>query len=130
LKRDLDLVRHILLEVEKGRKSSTAGLVKAMEGGATDENVAKLAEHVSIMVDGGLLTGTKRGTPNVAGYEYREIELGWKGHEFLDSVRDSTIWRKTKEGASQVGSWTLDLLVELAKGYAKQKAKEILGLEL
>lgn len=55
--------------------------------------------------------------------------LTWQGHEFVDEVRDPEIWRKTKEGAEKVGSWSIKLLGELAAGFVRAKAAE-LGLPL
>ena len=61
------------------------------------------------------------------------IDMGWRitwaGHEFLDTVRDPEIWRKTKNGADQLGSWTIKILADMASGYVRAKAQE-LGLPL
>src|SRR5215216_572246 len=35
--------------------------------------------------------------------------LTWAGHDFIDSVRDPEVWRKTKAGASKAGSWTIEI---------------------
>jgi hypothetical protein len=51
--------------------------------------------------------------------------MTWLGHEFLDSVRDPDIWRKTKEGASVAGSIGFEIVLEIAKGWARQKAQNI-----
>ncbi|MEI3626493.1 DUF2513 domain-containing protein, partial [Lactococcus lactis] len=40
--------------------------------------------------------------------------LTWKGHEFLDNVRDSKVWSETKEVASKVGSVSLSMLATIA----------------
>lgn len=53
----------------------------------------------------------------------------WEGHEFLDKIRDEEIWRKTKDKAEKVGSWSVKLLGELASGIIRAKATE-LGLPL
>lgn len=100
-------------------------------GGATDDNYRKLANHLTMLVDGNLLRGSKRGSPdNASGIEWRELEVTWQGHELLETIRDPEIWRKTKEGAGRVGNVAWDFVVDLAKAYAKQKAKEILGIEM
>ena len=52
--------------------------------------------------------------------------LTWRGHDFLDSVRDPEIWRKTKEGATKAGGFTLDLLMDLAKAIIKAKLGAVL----
>jgi hypothetical protein len=53
----------------------------------------------------------------------------WAGHDFLDSIRDEDIWRKTKMHAEQVGAWTVDTLVGLAKAFIKAKLKASTGLD-
>ena len=42
-----------------------------------------------------------------------------EGHDFLDSVRDPEIWRRTKAGAVKAGGFTVDILKELAKSLIK-----------
>ena len=56
--------------------------------------------------------------------------LTWEGREFLDSVRNPETWAKTKEGAHKIGTWSISLLSDMAKAYAKHLAKEKLGLDL
>ncbi|KAI3593372.1 hypothetical protein D9X30_1682 (plasmid) [Cupriavidus sp. U2] len=56
--------------------------------------------------------------------------LSWAGHDFADSVRDSAIWKKTKSGALAAGGFTMRLLVDLAKGYAKKQIEEKTGIQL
>lgn len=75
--------------------------------------------YIQLLLSGGLLESSQRSV-------YR---ISWAGHEFLDSVRDPEIWRKTKDGATKVGSWSLKLLGEMATGFVRAKAVE-LGLPL
>ena len=56
--------------------------------------------------------------------------ITWEGHDFLDTVRDSEVWRKTKEGATAAGGFTFDIVKELAKGLIKTQIKKHTGLEL
>jgi hypothetical protein len=74
--------------------------------------------HAQMLVSGGFI--------DVSGHT---IRISWAGYEFLDSVRDPDIWRKTKAGAEKMGSWTIKLLADLATGFIKAKAIE-LGLPL
>lgn len=62
--------------------------------------------------------------------EFAVHRLTWSGHEFLDSVRDPEIWRRTKAGARSVGSIGAEVMWQVAKAYGKQLAKEKLGLDL
>jgi hypothetical protein len=56
--------------------------------------------------------------------------LTWAGHDFVDAVRDPDIWRKTKNGVEATGSFTFEILRDLAKGFIKTKIKEHTGVEL
>ena len=47
--------------------------------------------------------------------------LTWQGHEFLDTVRDPEIWRKTKERAGSVASVGVSFIWEIAKAELKAK---------
>jgi len=37
------------------------------------------------------------------------------GHDYLDSIRDPEVWRKTKQAAAKAGGFTLDVLSDVAK---------------
>jgi len=56
-------------------------------------------------------------------------KLTWEGHDYLDAVRDPQVWHKTKEATNKVGSWTFDIVKELAKQYIKSELSK-LGLDL
>jgi hypothetical protein len=58
------------------------------------------------------------------------LQLTWRGHEFLETVRDPEVWKRTKDGARKAGNFGLGFVVELAKAYGKHIAKERLGLDL
>jgi hypothetical protein len=91
MKRDMDLVRKILFQVEK--QDEPEDLVLSLEGYA-DEVVA---HHIFLMGEAGLLSVTdtsSRGYPlptAIANY------ITWKGHEFLDVARSDTLWEKVKK---------------------------------
>ena len=75
----------------------------------------------------GFLEGTIIGT-EAGGEDWLHLQLTWNGHEFLDAVRHPEVWRKAKDGASKIGSASVGILLEIAKAYVKQLAKEKLGL--
>lgn len=45
----------------------------------------------------------------------RIIGLTWKGHEFLDNIRDNTVWNAVKEKASKFGGLSISALFNGAK---------------
>ncbi len=84
--------------------------------------------HVELLANAEFLTAIERGATGV--YEWWPIALTWQGHDFLDSIRDPEIWQKTKTGAASAGSWTFNLLKDLATAYAKAKIREVTGVAL
>ncbi|MEC1648200.1 DUF2513 domain-containing protein [Bacillus halotolerans] len=48
-------------------------------------------------------------------------ELTFKGHEFLDTIRDGEVWDKTKAVATKVGGTSLAIMAEVATSFIKTK---------
>ena len=117
MKRDMDKVRSLLLDLEQKNGPYLMMMNPELLGGINKP--AEMVEYILLLKSGGLLEECQ-------GHSYR---LTWKGHEFIDSVRDPEIWRKTKEGATKVGSWSLKLIGEMASGFIRLKATE-LGLPI
>ncbi|WP_423748462.1 DUF2513 domain-containing protein [Bacillus cereus] len=47
--------------------------------------------------------------------------MTWDGHQFLDNIREKSIWEATKIKAATLGSVSLPTLSELAKSYIAEK---------
>jgi hypothetical protein len=123
MKRDMDLVRRILLVCE-AHEHGYAPRPLAVDG-YTDEQIGY---HAMLMVEAGLLHGTsisQFGSPSPA---YLASSLTWAGHEFLDAARDDTVWAKAKGAAAAAGGVAFDVLKELLVAYLKDKAGRLLGL--
>lgn len=133
LERDMDLIRELLLKMEAGQthfntlSSSTArALMIQVDDDVSDEDAQKLAYHLDLLEQAGLVEfGFRSGSGDVL------VEaLTWKGHDFLDSVRDTEVWANTKAGANAVGGVTFDLITALAKGFLKKKLLDHTGVEI
>lgn len=48
-------------------------------------------------------------------------DLTWEGHKFIDTIRDDSVWKETKERASKVSSVSLPIIQQLALSVSKQK---------
>ena len=118
MQRDMDLIRDILLAGEAWHDA----VIPVFQ--VPGHNNQVIEAHVKLLVDYGALQSEK-----AHGGGHRGWRITWAGHEFLDEVRDPEIWKKTKEGAEKVGSWSIKLLSELASGFVRAKAAE-LGLPL
>ena len=122
MKRDMDLVRALLLKVEE-EGSPTLRQVPEMEGVERDV----VLYHVALLVEAGLLTALDASTFD--GPDFMEIGMNWRSHEFLETIRDPEVWQTTKAGAAKVGSWSLGVIGELAKAAVVAKAQS-LGLPI
>jgi hypothetical protein len=119
MKRDMDLVRTILLKVEADLKfDGTMHPARAAELGIEGHSEGEIAYNCAQLVEAGFLTGnTKMAIQGVV----MVGKLTWEGHEFLDAVRDPDIWRKTKERAKTVTTVGFAFLWEIAKAEIKTK---------
>jgi hypothetical protein len=130
VKRDLNLVREILLRLEP--LSANPDQPVPLDIGKppldipnyTDEQIAY---HLRIMNDGGLIDYGHMGiqTPGLGGpsdVRFRMPRfngLRWQGHEFLDDVRDPKTWEATKKTFSKVGDVSLQVAWEIARAYLR-----------
>jgi len=137
MKRDNDLIRAILLEIESwppggparqigpGRASPHRPRINFKIEGRQDNEVA---EHLLIMRDAGLvdLPDIFRDSDGKI-YEISVQRMTNAGHDFLAASHDSKVWQKVKEKA---GSLALDSFTDLLKSYAKATAAAHLGIQL
>ena len=87
MKRNLDLIRTILREIEKKPDGSTYFKVNPPEG----VEMSAFMAHLELLIDAGFIKG-KVGEYALRSYEINR--LTWQGHEFLDATRDDTLWSK------------------------------------
>jgi hypothetical protein len=128
MKRDLDLIREILLKIEQDiglsnkRYSFQFDNQKMVIDGYNDEQVYG---HIVMLIESPFVEGLR--------YQSGEIEikgLTWDGREFLDAIRDAGGWKKTKETAQKIGGAGLSFVWDVAKALLKAEAKSRLGLDV
>ena len=109
MKRDMELVRKILLETEEESNNPLEWVVLNIEG----YDPELVSYHVKIMAEAGLIEAKDLST--LGSFEWHPKSLRWEGHEFLDTVRNETVWAKTKEVVkSKGGSVGFEVLKEVA----------------
>lgn len=106
---DKDLVRRILLAVEANDDDPRVPKIIQIEGYMETQ----VSYHVALMAEAGLLTAKDMG--NLKKFTWGAQRLTYRGHEFLDAVRDPEIWRKTKSTAQKAGGAGISFLWEIAK---------------
>lgn len=126
MKRDMDLVRDLLFQIEEFDQ----GLGGDVEIEAGDQEPQVVAEHLRLLLEARLIEGDAVPDDQYAFDHILPTRLTWSGHDFLDTVRDPDIWKKTKEGALSAKGFTLDLLQDLAKGFIKKQIEERTGIAL
>lgn len=105
MKRDLELVRRILLQLEEG--GDEAG-PSGWSGFGGDE-LAAIHYHVRLLHDAGLIEADEL----VPGQWWPE-RMTWAGHEFLDAARNDEIWSEVKDRVERgVGSAPFSIFHEL-----------------
>jgi len=121
VKRDLNLVRELLLRLEPlPAHPQNPIAIKIgeppldIQGYTNDE----IAYNLQTMADGDLLYYINIGSdgrtiPHFCG-------LRWTGHEFLDDVRNPEAWRDIMDQAKRYGGVGLKVAWELAKAYMKK----------
>jgi hypothetical protein len=131
MKRDMDLIRQFLLDIEGGSSDFDFGLNRLVSGEGAEERCAReeIAQHKRynfvLAIDSGLIDALR-----FVDGSFQVKKLTWAGHDFIDSVRDEKTWAKTKQGALAAGGWTLDILKDLAKGFIKKQLEEQTGIKL
>lgn len=92
MRRDMDLVRDILLEIEK-QYVSTAIYNLKIEGYDTET----IAYHCKILYEAGLISDYKAQYADNTIYSFGVGSLTQDGNDYLDKIRDNSIWKKTKD---------------------------------
>ena len=97
MKRDLDLVREILLAVEESSEPVEPPL--EIEGYDLD----LISYHVKLMEQADLIEAiyNEMRSGDIQVMSIRS--LTWEGHEFLDAARNETAWKEAKSTAKDKG---------------------------
>ena len=106
MKRDMEIIRKILLNVEADKYQ--LGEIVRLDG-VPDDICAK---HVALILDAGLAVGRLHKSDSY-GIVAADIErLTTPGHDFCDGIRHDTIWNKAKDHIIEYG---LSVCVEWVK---------------
>ncbi|WP_354301969.1 MULTISPECIES: DUF2513 domain-containing protein [unclassified Sphingomonas] len=128
----MDLIRDLLLQIEGGKisfqlldRASADALGIEPDEALSDEQVDQISLHLDMLQSAGFV-----GLQKLSGGYWRITEFTWAGHDFIESVRDPEIWKRTKSAASKAGGFTVGLLAAAAKGLIKGQMQKHLGLEM
>ena len=115
MKRDMDLIRQILLTVE----AHHSGFAPQIEiDGYTQEEINY---HAFLLGEAGLAKVNDVTSMGSKSPEAIIVNLTWEGHEFLDSARENRIWNLTKDAISKLGGASIQIWTALLIAQAKKE---------
>jgi hypothetical protein len=113
MKRDFDLIRLVLLEVE-----NNADPQNWIDPEPVGYESVEVSYHVMLLEQAGLIEGWNRSAIGV--FRWSARNLTWRGHEFLEAARDDTVWTRTKNTIGQLGPGIIfDVLEDELRAEAK-----------
>lgn len=107
MKRDMELVRLILLKIEEEYRSTA--IYDLTIAGYDMETVAY---HCKILKEAGLISAYRAQYASDELWSFGVGSLTWEGNDFLDKIRDNSQWNRIKNAITQKG---LPLVIETIK---------------
>ena len=110
MKRNMDLIRKILIRIEEyphfpeivSRKPEIS-----IDVPGHDEE--EINYHLKLLSQAGLILTSSGGT-----LSYRWVQgLTWQGHEFLELMKKDTYWNKAKEAMKETGGMAFEVLMRI-----------------
>lgn len=150
MKRDMDMIRDILTEIEENQNIHGRFILSDNDFGVSGSDQSKVQYHLRLLLDAGFIEGRDRlsindldkavqldlstdtGQKNARlvwdsidklGPHIHVTRMTWEGHEFLEAVKDDMIWGKTKDALKGVGGVGIDTIKDVAKAVAKSFVK-------
>jgi hypothetical protein len=77
-----------------------------------------------MMHDEGFVKGIDAG--GYGSKDWIELQLNWRGHEFLDTLRDSGVWAQTKDIVAKAGGGGLQVMLNVGTALLTEIAKGLL----
>ena len=124
LKRDMDLVRRILLHVQK--KDTILGEQVVFD----DVDPDVLGRHVELLHQEQLLEGSSARLSHLAYPRIQVTDLTWSGHDFVAALQDEGVWQQIKQRLTpaEMASVPLGILKSIGLGLLEKYLKNKVGL--
>lgn len=114
MKLDHDFVRNILLKIEDCNKPGGIENEEYRELMAdNNKSFNELAYTIQKLIEGNIISGKVLWGNNQPAY-IQPANLTFRGHEYLDNIRDTKIWHKTKTITSKFSSVSIDIMSKVA----------------
>lgn len=122
LKRDLNLLREILLKIESNNSCNPLCI-----GNFTNNEIEcpNYSFHIHLLLDAGYIEAKKISYIGQQCDDFLITRLTNSGCDYIDAIRDDTVWNSTKEKLKSVGGSSA---LEIVKAIAIATTKNILGI--
>jgi hypothetical protein len=118
MQRDMDLVRKLLQWMEAQEHGRNINWKIDIEGYTAEQ----IGYHAYLMAQAGLIDGTDVTLMESKSPQCMPQRLTWAGHDFLESIKDDTLWAKAKKNVIQpAGGVAFSVLIDWAKAEAKAR---------
>lgn len=120
----MELIRKILFKIED--TIDNIGKTNLQIEGYSKEQVAY---HCAILYEGGYIHACNIQYGSNEVYSFSVGRLTWEGHEFLDKIREDTIWNKTKDTIAEKGlPFVFDIVKSVSTEIITGVVKGFVGL--
>ena len=130
MRRDPELIRDLLLVFEK-KEDFKIKEAESFEIGGHDTKTIEY--HFMLMAQAELVdyeAFRSKSNPERL-IKVMPFNLTWKGHEYLDAVRDKSVWQKAmKASKGKTGDFIFDVAFAIGRQTIKVAAKKATGLDL
>ena len=124
MKRDMDLVRSILIQVEDAGAECESGCLEFM-----GHSQAEVYYHIELMQQKGLIDATVKRDWGGSIIYATITGLTWDGQDFLDSMRDDRVWSRSRKAIKEtVGSTTFDVIKKVCVEVAASMVLKSVGI--
>ena len=107
MKRDMNLVRELLLHIENSNDGRNCHVLPPKDYSAEETNY-----HLLLLLDARFIEA------NVAeafdGTSIRVKRMTWEGHDFLEAIRPPGVWDRVQKRVGELGSAGFDVVKSLA----------------
>lgn len=110
----MDLIRLLLL--------SSAG--EKQDFSNYDSSIVSF--HIYLLIDAGFAVGPVSRSASGFIVIAKIQNLTWNGYDFLETIRDSTVWDKTKIACVKAGSFAIPVIQRIAGSIALQGFSDLL----
>ena len=124
MKRDMELIREILLAVQSKED------VGFRPVDVSDYALDVVDRHVEMLIAGGFLVGHRQPTGRSFSNQLVVSDMSWEGHEFISALSQGGVWNqmKSKFSAAELAGLPLSVVKDVGVGLLKEWAKAKVGL--